>query len=401
MHNRYRQRGGEDAVFEAEAELLRTKVKTATYIVNNGDFAPLIGPVLAAWRLPWSKKTYRAFQRLLASEKPDVAHFHNIFPQITVSAFDACREAGVPVVHTLHNFRPWCSSATFFRAGQVCEECTTHGHSRAKKYACYRGSRLATAAVVRMQQKHGRDEVWATKVDRFIALTRFARDKAISLGIPAERVVVKPNFVARSNPLLDCPRGPALLLGRLSPEKGVRVAIEAFRKLPHARLDIAGSGPDEVQLRRIAPPNVRFLGAIAPSDVGALVARCSFLVLPSVWYEMFPRVVVEAMASGVPVLASRIGGLPELVLDGITGLLFTASDSADLAEKASLLLENTDLRDRMAAASRSRYDVEFTPEVNLRKLLAIYSGVLRTSGSGRPFVHQSASIAISETQDKP
>jgi len=210
----------------------------------------VIGPLATRIRLPWSGRSYREFARVLSREKPDVAHFHNVFPSLTVSVYDACRDAGVPVVQTLHNFRILVRGRTFFRDGRACDECVTFGPRRASDYACYRGSRLATAAVVRMQERHNRDRVWQTRVDRFHRADPVSRGKkSWAWDFPRTR---SSSTEFRAGPKIrrTTPGDRALFLGRLSPEKGARTAVEGFLGMKGRRLDVAGDGPGGGSLRR-------------------------------------------------------------------------------------------------------------------------------------------------------
>lgn len=372
IHNRYRQRGGEDSVFDSETALLRTCTDVDTWVVDNRDMIPVLGDALVSLRLPGSSARYRETRRRLAKSRPDVVHVHNIFPQLTVSVFRACHDAGVPVVMTLHNFRIWCAAATLFRSGQICEECVGHGPRRALDYSCYRGSYFGTAAVVRAQERHIRDRVWQTQVDRFIALTRFSKDRAVAFGLSAEKIAVKPNFAPEPAVVRTAIGAKAVYVGRLSEEKGVSVAIEAFRKLPGRQLALIGSGPDEADLRRIAPANVTFLGPQPPGRVAQELAEAAFLVFPSLCYETFGRVLVEAMGAGIPVIASRIGGTPEIVRDRETGLLFTPGSVDELREVAEKLFVDRDMNANCGGAGRIAYEREYSPEVNRELLLGIY-----------------------------
>jgi len=379
VHNRYQQRGGEDAVFDDESALLEGHADVVRHVVDNRDLSPWLGPLLTAWRLPWSRPSYRRLTALLRAERPDVVHFHNIFPQITVSAYDACRDLGIPVVQTLHNFRIWCAAGTFYRSGAICRECVDHGPDRAVRYRCYRGSGAGSRAVVRMQRSAAERRVWTTRVDRFIALTPFAKKTVIELGLPADRVVVKPNFCRPPTEPRSTPGDSALFVGRLAPEKGVEVAVRAFLEMPGRRLRIAGSGPEEGALRSLAggAPNIEFLGAVPPGQVESLMRASAFLIVPSLWYEMFPRVVVEAFAMRLPVVASRLGSLADIVVDGETGALFEAGDAGDLRRCCERLLADGNANATLGLQAGIRHDRDYSPKVSRDALLRIYGDATR------------------------
>jgi glycosyltransferase involved in cell wall biosynthesis len=377
IHNRYQQPGGEDVVFEAEESLLKANGhETIRYTEDNRriDGADRLSVALATI---WSVETKDRLRALMRETRPDVAHFHNTFPLISPSAYFACREAGVPVVQTLHNYRLLCPAATFFREGRVCEDCldrtppwpgTLHG--------CYRNSRSQTAVVGAMLTFHRWRKSWATDVDCYIALTEFSRGKFIQGGLPEKKIVVKPNFVAPDPGARETGGTYALFVGRLSEEKGVRTLLRSWRFLPDVPLKIVGDGPlgeetrasiDAEQLR-----NVECLGARNHDEVVAIVKGARFLIFPSEWYETFGRVAIEAFACGVPVLASRLGAMAEVVEDGATGLLFTPGDAEELAAKARWAAENSSAMRRMGQNARRIYEEKYTPESNYRMLSDVY-----------------------------
>jgi glycosyltransferase involved in cell wall biosynthesis len=385
-HNRYRNYGGEDAVFDDETRLLEQEVEVIRYEADNQKEISIFSAIPTAIRLPWSRATYRKMVKLIRREKPSVAHFFNLFPLITASAYDACFDEGIPVVQMLQNFRPWCANGLFLREGKTCEECVHHGSWRSVRYGCYRGSRLATAAVARMQNSNFDRNVWRDKINICMVPTEFMRRKVIDLGIPEEKVVIKPNFVLRPPGRRTSVGENALYVGRLSSEKGVPLAIDAFRKLAPRGLDIIGSGPEERALAAATRETntIRMAGRLPVEEVHRAMLRSSFLILPSICYEVFPRVLVEAMSLGVPVVASRWGGIPEIVREGETGLLFERGNAEDLAEKARRLFEDEELNLRLGRNARERYERLYTPEINLRQLLEIYRKAMSVAKGDLP-----------------
>jgi glycosyltransferase involved in cell wall biosynthesis len=221
-------------------------------------------------------------------------------------------------------------------------------------------------------------------VARNIALNRFCRDKFVEAGLPAARMAVKPNFVDLPAPREYGPRAGALFVGRLSQEKGVDVLARAARLLPDAAIDVIGDGPQEGLLQDV--PGVRMLGRQAPEDIYARMRTAGCLVLPSVWYENFPRVLVEAFACGLPVVASRLGAMADLIEEGVTGLLFEPGDAAQLAERLAWAQANPERMHRMGANARAEYELKYTPEVNFAQLQAIYREVLKDSQGRRRYV---------------
>jgi glycosyltransferase involved in cell wall biosynthesis len=381
VHNGYQKHGGEDVVVEAEERLLRAHGHSVVrYRRHNEELrgrGPL-GILTTGMQTVWSRASACEVAALLAKEKPGVVHFHNVFPLISPAAYYACAEAGVPVVQTLHNYRLLCPGAYFLRDGRVCEECL--GRSvpwPGVVHGCYRESRAATAAVATMIAVHRGINTWREKVGVYIALSEFARRKFIEGGLPGERIVVKPNFVD-PDPGLKCGAGEyALYVGRLSVEKGLRVLLGAWGQLRgRIPLRIAGDGPlkeeiaAEIKTRGLS--GVDLLGRLAPSEIVALMQGARFLVLPSVCYENFPLAVAEAFACGLPVIASRLGSMAEIVADGDTGLHVTPGDSAELAAKVDWAWRNPGKLQELGKAGRQEYVSKYGPEQNYKRLIGIF-----------------------------
>ncbi|MFQ5785440.1 MAG: glycosyltransferase [Alphaproteobacteria bacterium] len=373
-HNTYQQIGGEDAVVAAEHALLEAHGHAVeTFGASNHAIDGPWSQLCTAFRAPYSPAARDALARRLASGRPDIVHVHNFFPLLTPSIYDACRAAGVPVVQTLHNYRLICPVATLRRNGAVCERCVTGSAYHAVLHGCYRGSRPGTLAVARMVERHRARGTWRERVDRYIALTGFARNKFVEGGLPAERIAVKPNFVAGEPPEeMPAARGGALFVGRLSPEKGIATLLAAWRGLD-IPLRIAGDGPLDAAVRAAASPAITPLGRIDARAVAHEMRRAGFLVVPSEWYEGFPMVIVEAYARGLPVIAARLGSLAEIVEDGVTGLHAAPGDPADLAARVRWAAANPEALARMGAAARARYEARYTPEANYAMLAAIYA----------------------------
>jgi glycosyltransferase involved in cell wall biosynthesis len=381
VHNGYQKHGGEDVVVEAEERLLRARGHCVVrYRRHNDEFrarGPL-GIMAAGIEAVWSAAAARELAALLAKEKPDVVHFHNIFPLISPAAYYACAEAGVPVVQTLHNYRLLCPGAYFLRDGRVCEECL--GRSvpwPGVAHGCYRESRAATAVVATMIAVHRGMNTWREKVGVYIALSEFARQKFIEGGLPGERIVVKPNFVD-PDPGLKCGAGEyALYVGRLSAEKGLRVLLEAWGRLRgRIPLRIAGDGPlkeevaEKIKTKRLS--RVELLGQLPPSEIVPLMQGARFLVLPSVCYENFPLAVAEAFACGLPLIASRLGSMAEIITDGETGMHVTPGNSAELAAKADWAWWNPGRLQELGKAGRQEYVSKYRPEQNYKRLMEIF-----------------------------
>lgn len=391
IHERYRERGGEDAAFDAEAALLAAHgVEVIPHLEDNGRIAGS-GSAGMALRAVWSPPSYRATRDAIRAAQPDLVHVHNTFPLLSPSVYDAARACGVPVVQTLHNYRLLCPNALLLRDAAPCQLCLP----RTVKWPgvlhrCYRGSAAASVAVAAVAGVHRAFGTWRRKVDLFLALTSFAAGRFAEGGLPRERLAVSGVAVPDPGPAAaDGPRAGALCVGRLSPEKGLDVLIEAWRDID-APLDIIGDGPMMAALTRQAPPQVRFLGRQPAAAVSEAMARASLLVFPSLCYENFPLVVVEAMAHGLPVLASSGGAVEEMVEEGATGVFARPGVPQDWSRKAAALLADPDRLRVLGAGARRAYEARYAPDRVFEQRMGLYRRVL--GGSPAP-----AAIPIEET----
>ena len=380
VHNAYQSAGGEDGVVAAETALLRRRGHEVIEMRRDNHEVAIIGRLSLAAQTVWSCATHRDALALLREHRPAVVHVHNTLPLISPSIYWACATAGVPVVQTLHNFRLACPQAMFLREGKICERCLGRTPLPALRHGCYRASRTQTAVVVGMLALHRTLRTFERKVTRYIALNEFCRGKFVQAGLPEARIVVKPNFAEVDAPRLQTPRSGMLFVGRLAPEKGIDVLRQAWPGPTHLRLRVVGDGPEAPLLASLQ--GVQMLGQRTPAQVLAEMAAATALVLPSICYENFPRTLVEAFGSGLPVIASRIGALAELVEHGHTGLHFEPGNPDDLSRVMRWAQAHPQRMAEMGANARARYESHYTPDINHKQLLTIYrSAIDDTRGS--------------------
>jgi glycosyltransferase involved in cell wall biosynthesis len=263
----------------------------------------------------------------------------------------------------------------FMREGAICEDCIGKLPWRGILRRCYRDSAAQSAVLVGMLGVHRALGTFRRHVDCYIALNGFCRDKFVQAGLPVERIAVKPNFVDLPAPDFVAPRAGALYVGRLSPEKGIRVLAEAAASRRGDPIEVIGTGPAGDGLEQAS--GVALLGPRTQPEIYARMRGAAYLVLPSVWYENFPRVLVEAFACGLPVIASRLGAMAELIADRVTGLLFNPGDPRDLAAKMRWADAHPEILQRMGRAARDEYQHRYTPEVNFAQLAGIYEQAMR------------------------
>jgi glycosyltransferase involved in cell wall biosynthesis len=318
VHNYYRQPGGEDVVFRAERDLLQAAGhEVMLYERDNSeiDDSSVVRRLRLLRRTSWADDSHSALAEIVRSRRPDVAHFHNTFPLVSPAGWYACRDNGVPVVQTLHNYRLLCLNAQLFRDGGVCESCVGRAPWPGVLHACYHGSRTHSLAAASMLLTHRLKDSYLRAVDAYIALTEFARRKFIEGGLPVQLIHVKPNFVEPDPGVRHGSGDYVLFVGRLAREKGVEALLAAWRQLADIPLKIAGDGPLLESVRAAIASRgesaVELLGQQPATEIMRLLRGARFLIFPSVWYEGFPRTLAEAFACGVPVLASRLGGVAE------------------------------------------------------------------------------------------
>jgi glycosyltransferase involved in cell wall biosynthesis len=389
LHNHYQQSGGEDVAVRQEVALLRDRGHEVILLErDNAEIRTdsVLSKAALFSRTVWSRLSFNAVRQLMRESRPDVVHVHNVLPLLSPSVLHAAWSQHVPVVQTLHNYRLICPGTLLRRDGRNCFDCVGRSTWRGLLHACYRDSRMASGGVVAMLEVHRALGTWRS-VDAYIALSEFQRQMLLRGGLPSHRLHVKPNFVTWNFPVRDGPGNYALYVGRLSPEKGVHTLVEAWSRLSRLRglpLRIVGAGPLEAQLhQRIGATGaqVEMLGFRQPHEIAQLLMDARYLVYPSELHEPGGLSAIEAFAAGVPVVASRMGALTELVQHQETGLHFTAGDAADLVATIQQIDRETSVR--MGRAARAEYLARFTPERNYDLLMNIYQPLLRSRSPWR------------------
>ncbi|MDP8213092.1 MAG: glycosyltransferase, partial [Candidatus Zapsychrus exili] len=353
LHNRYRHPGGEDAVVKAEAKLLRDSGQEVhVFECSNEEIAKysFFKKIVFMLQLGWSRSSYNEVRKIIKKFKPDVVHCHNIFFILTPSVYQACIDESVAVVQSLHNFRPLCINALLLREGKICEKCSEKKNFfNGIIYRCYKNSFLMSFYMAIIFTIYNLKRVWQNKISCFIASTEFGRRKYAQYGFDESKICVKPNINIATNIEVGVDEGYALYVGRLSQEKGVQVLLDAWSDI-NLPLKIVGSGPLLGESKKYIKDknicNVEFLGFVESEDYDKYMKGAKFLVVPSVCYENFPRVIAEAFTYGIPVVASDLGSMPEIIEEQV-GLLFERGNSESLNEKIKHLLANEDKTAKM------------------------------------------------------
>ncbi len=369
-HNRYHYRGGEDTVVDAEVALLRQHGhQVMRYSRDNRELSAMT-PREAAASVLWSRQTEADLERLQEEFHPDLIHAHNIFPLISPSLYAAASRLKIPVVQTLHNFRILCPQAMLLRKGSTCDACVGHLPWRAVVHRCYRQSLPASAITAAMIMLHRLRGTWKNDVARYIVLNQLCRDTFVAGGLPFDRLRIKPNFVSSDESPSWHDRRGGLFIGRLSPEKGLQTLAEAVRQLPSVSIDVYGKGPMQSMVDNT--PGLRYQGFHEASELHQRMRKAAYLVMPSTGMESFGLVAIEAFSCGTPVIASRHGGLREIVVQGKTGLLIPPGDAQALSNAIAYAESHPDEMLAMGRAAREAYLARYTPEINYVQLIRIY-----------------------------
>lgn len=383
VHNYYRTRAGECSVVDSERALLEAHGEQVIPYYSDSCDIEKLGVVDKARMLinvPYNKAVGRDLECLLRAESPDIAHVHNVFPMLTPAVYKTLKDLGIPVVQTIHNVRFLCPNGQFYVRNHICKACQEKGYISAIKNRCLQDSYLVSAAYATAISRAWKTGILPNTIDIYIALNQFYAELLISAGVPSSRIRVLGNFISSNDHEVSKKLGYVLYLGRLTKEKGVITLLKALESLDGVTLKIAGSGPLEGEIRRAAirlgKSRIQFLGHVTGQYKQELLRGATCLVVPSEWYENFPISVVEAMSLGTPVVASDIGGLPDMVKHQDTGLIFESGNPAAIAEALRNITTNGDFADHLAKnALRSAREL-FGSRKHYNGLMEIYASAI-------------------------
>jgi glycosyltransferase involved in cell wall biosynthesis len=383
VHNRYRSGApsGENRVVDQESKALAA---LGHEVIPFGRSSDEIGQWSLAKKasLPartvWSRETHRELKAALREHEPEVVHVHNTFPLLSDAVLYACRDARVPVVATVHNYRLACSNGSFFRDGAVCHDCNRGLTVRAVVHGCYRDSPAATAPLTLAKRVHR--QAWESLISAYVFISKSQRDLHAELGFPSNRVFVRYNLIPRQGRLQAARTPTVVYAGRLHEAKGARLLMAGWDCYigksgePGLKLVIAGGGPleDEMAAWASVRPSVEMTGTVSSDRCAELIARARAVVVPSVWEEPFGLVAVEAMAAGVPPIAAGHGSFPELITPGVDGVLFTPGDPDALALAIADVERNPGQYETYGDQARKTYEQRFDPQRSVEELLEIY-----------------------------
>jgi len=382
VHNAYGRFSGEEAVVVFVQRLLLEHGHQVSTFFRGSDEIPKMrwGKARAFVNGIYSISSRREMRRHLAEQRPDLVHIHNLYPFISPSILPECRAAGVPVVMTVHNYRLICPNGLHMVRGQVCLKCAGGHEIQCIVNRCEES--LAKCVGYAARNWFARKaRFFLDNVTMYAALTAFQRERLIQDGYPADRIVVIPNAVTTDGERnLDDIGSYLGFVGRVSPEKNVGAIVTAARHLEHVPFKIAGSLERMPDLAYGASSNIEWLGHVE-QGMSDFYAKARAILLPSLWFEGFPMVLAEAMLHAKPVICSRIGGLPEIVEDGVTGLLVEPQDTDGFIDRIRYLWERPELCRKMGRVGREKVLREYTPQRYYERLIAVYQAA-RELGPG-------------------
>ncbi|MEN1681379.1 MAG: glycosyltransferase family 4 protein [Planctomycetota bacterium] len=394
-HNYYQCWGGEDVSFEADVQMLRDYGHEVITLTRDNAEIDRMSRGRAARKSLWNHETEAEAREVIRKHRPDVLHCNNLFPMISPSVHRAAKEAGVPVVQALRNYRYFCPTATLYRNGRVCTDCVKKAIAYpAVMHGCYRGSKLGSAVVAGVNAYHRYSGNWRVGVDAYFTPSAFAKSVFVDAGMNATRLHVRTNFVYPDEGPSDGGGGYAVFVGRLSREKGTETLAEAWEQhKPALPLKVVGGG-DSPRLARLAKqdPRVELLGLKPLQETVDLIGAAECLIFSSRWYETFGRTIAEAYSRGTPVIASDLGVMSTAVRDGQTGLLIPPGDSRALADAVNRLAANPSGTLRMRQLARQHFVDEFTRERSYEQLMRVYQAAGVALCAPESAAHHPASI---------
>ncbi|KSV89064.1 glycosyltransferase family 4 protein [Sinorhizobium sp. GL28] len=353
--------------------------------IEYGRRTNLLRKVVQAASVIYSREAQRNVDRLIRSARPSIAHAHNVYHHLSPAIFSTLKHAGIPVVMTAHDLKLACPSYKMLRDGTVCEDCRGGHVYNVLRHRCIKGEATLSAVVLAETLVHRALGLYRNQVDRIVVPSKFYVEKLVEWGWPRERMVHIPNFVDVEDYSEQWTEGDYFVFaGRLAPEKGLGTLIRAAAS-SRQRLVIAGTGPEEAMLRALVEPtgaDVTFAGYLSGQALHRLIGEARALVLPSEWYENAPISVLEAYALGRPVIGASIGGIPEMIREGETGMTAKPGDADDLARALTRMaaLPSSE-RAGMGASGRRWVASEFSAAAYRDRTLDLYASL--GAGEGR------------------
>lgn len=385
IHNFHRKgsASGDDQVFKSETLLLEEHGNhVIRYTVSNDEFdnVGMFGKIASTFGMLWSFKNYKAIQKIIRSENPDVVHIHTFFPLLSPSILYAAKRCGVKVVATLHDTRFVCPCSTSLRGTQLCNECGDGKYFRMFKYGCFKNSKLQSFIVAGIFKYHRIRKSFYEQIDRYICLNDNQIRLLINIGFNPNKIIKKYNFVPDAEANLkaikvkELPERYVVFYGRIGEEKGIKMLMNIWDELKDIPLVVMGGGPLEVEFKSWAEKqsNVYFLGYTQHDKCLSIVKGGEFVIFPSIWYEGCSMVEIESESLGKGLIATDLGFSEEAVHNGVNGYKIKLGDERGFIDIISKLWNNSDECRKIGENARRDYEEKYMPEDNYQQLIEIY-----------------------------
>ena len=380
VHNEHGRPSGEEVIVQCIKNLIEENGHQVIYYIRSsaeisempfGNFNAFISGI-------YSRESRKILKNLLVKHQPDVVHVHNLFPFISPSILPICRKLRFPVVMTVHNYRLVCPNGLHMRSGEICMKCASGHEYWCVLRNCERNLFKSIGYAFRNWFARKR-RFFLDNVTIFVTLTQFQRQRLLAEGFPADRITVIPNMASSKDKEQNARYGSFVgFIGRISPEKGIQTFMDAASKCADISFKVAGSYDRMPHLLASPSSNFDFVGHLSHEKLDEFYKAVRMIVLPSICFEGFPMVLAEAMLYGKPVICSRIGGLPEIVEDGKTGLLFESADAEDLSVKIRYLWNRPDLCRKMGHEGRKKALREYSPKKYYKRLMEVYQKAIES-----------------------
>lgn len=385
IHNFHRKgsASGDDQVFRSETKLLEAHDnKVIRYTVSNDSFdnAGVLGKIMATLGMLWSFKHYKAIQRLIKKEQPDIVHIHTFFPLLSPSILYAAKRCNVKIVATLHDTRFICPCSTSLRENQLCNECGDGHYFRMWEYGCFKNSKLQSLIVAFIFKYHRFRKSFYKQIDKYICLNDNQIRLLKEIGFDENKIVKKYNFVSdvelnlKPMKVEEIPDRYVVFYGRIGEEKGIRLLMQIWNQINDIPLVVMGGGPLENEFKTWAQEkdNVYFLGYTEHNKCLSIVKNGEFVVFPSIWYEGCSMVEIETESLGKSLIATDLGFSAEAIAEGKNGYKVPLGDTNQFIAKIRELWSKPEKSNQMGMNARLDYENKYTPEDNYQQLMKIY-----------------------------
>lgn len=335
------------------------------------------GAIRQTLKASWNRDAYKKMKAMIRVFKPDVVHVHNIYTHLSPSILDACKEEGVPVVMTVHDYALVSANHALWN-GDVPMDLNQLGLFATARTRYIKGSYLGTFVLDAIQKLHNKTGMYEKFISRFLVSTKFMQRVLLKAGYRSEKIFVEGLMTENARVQKSARQDYVLFVGALEKYKGVQTLVEAMKMFPKFRLKIAGSGSCEHELKEQAKnnKNIEFLGFVKGDQLTKLMASARVSVVPSIWFEPYGLVAVEAMRLGTPVIVSNRGGLPELVEDGVSGRVFKAGNVRDLVETLREFIHSPAYARKIGEEAKKRAILIADPQKHVEKILEQYQEVI-------------------------